>query len=324
MAIDLTQRLTEGVSFSIVTFETWERTTECLRSIAESLNKQSIHYEILVCDNGRSRSPVLDPSWAVDVCVPGANLGFGAGHNMNLHRAKYSLFFILNPDTTLADASVLELVRVLNERPYLSAAAPLLVNGTGSETLSVRRFPSMWTELGRLFGLDRGVDSRWSTLMSPGTEAERIAPQPAGAALMVRTGQLLELGGFDAEFPLYFEDVDLCARLSRMGAIIECGTVRVIHDTEGTARSYRKETTFWIEYSRRRYYRKHWSGIASYIVRALAGVSAFEHGVLLLTLSLMEGPNAEELRAKGKGYLLSVVSMFFGSGEFWRRKMLPR
>ena len=54
--------------------------------------------------------------------------------------------------------------------------------------------------------------------------------QPAAAALAVRRDLFLEHGGFDERFvPAWFEDVDLCLRLSRRGPIVFWPEARFAH-----------------------------------------------------------------------------------------------
>jgi GT2 family glycosyltransferase len=54
-------------------------------------------------------------------------------------------------------------------------------------------------------------------------------PCVTGAALMVRHSLFSSLGGLDEELPMYFEDLDLCARIGRQQLIYHVPTAQVVH-----------------------------------------------------------------------------------------------
>lgn len=241
-----------GLTVSVVTFNTWSTTSACLRSISESLRSLSVPFEVLVLDNGTEQAPP-DAGQIVGVRIgtAGQNVGYGRGHNWNLRKAGYDKFLILNPDITVSAGAMSALL--LGFSPGCTPRAPLLLNPDGSVQNAYRRLPNLSTEIGRSLGLDRRRGSRLSTLIDPPAQRS-LVEQPAGAALLFGTDDLGAAGGFDERFHMYFEDVDLCARL---GPVLVLPEARFVHEGEGTAKSYRRSTTFWVERSRLVYHRKH-------------------------------------------------------------------
>lgn len=309
---------------SIVTYNTWPRTLENITSLLDSLAEYEC--EILVYDNGAAPAelPPLPPR--VVISRGESNIGFGAGNNRNLDRARFDRFFIINPDITSnanAIRGLIERLKTLNT----VAVSPLLLEEDGSVQHSFRRLPSLKSEWARVFGLDRKPGNRYSTVLNVERDSgTQIVEQPAGAALLLRTELMRTIGGFDEGFPMYFEDVDLCRRLRDHGEILVDTQCTFIHDGEGTAKSYRRASTFWIENSRKRYFRKHSRGPARPLHWALGLVSCTTHAAATLTFHFVtrDPKRRQELREKSAGYGLAIASYFGGTDDFWKRKMMSQ
>lgn len=315
--------LRRGISISIVTFNTWERTAECISSLLEHC--RGSEFEILVHDNGISQVSAPFNSTRVQLMSSPTNVGFGAGHNANLCRAQFDTFLILNPDVTLTDAVILAL-RDAVQVPEVSAASPILVFPDGTEQLSFRKFPNVYTEMARVVGRDHRPDSKWSTLVRVQPDTGLVdVDQPAGAALAVRTQLLRNLRGFDESYLMYFEDVDLCTRLSANGRIVALSDVHIFHDGEGTAKSYRTATTFWIEYSRRNYHSKNASGAMRIFLLALCALSCATHLVVCgLQSAVGSLSNRLESSTKARGYAYALLSLLWRKESTWKRKFLTQ
>lgn len=312
-----------GTSISIVTYNTWQRTAECISSALRCLEGED--FEILVLDNGEES--FSNSSWPdhVSIIKSEVNLGFGSGHNVNLARASYDTFIILNPDVTINKGTLTELANTVKE-PGIAAAAPLLVYPDGTEQLSFRKFPNLRTEVGRILGVDRRPDTRWSTLVQIRKGQGRVAvDQPAAAVFAVRTSTLEQVNGFDTSYPMYFEDVDLCARLQALGDIVALSDCTAIHDGEGTAKGFRRATTFWIENSRRRYHKKFEQGTQLQLILAAIWASGLSHAIATAASAAICGrTRRQELLAKSQGYFTSLIAASYGSDEYWREKFLRR
>jgi GT2 family glycosyltransferase len=96
-----------------------------------------------------------------------------------------------------------------------------LVNADGSFQQNYRRFPTLPVIVSRALGADhwpwRPRFYRWR--MMQGVEFK--CPTPVdwvfGAFMLVRRDCFTAVGGMDAGFNLYYEDVDLCYRLRERG-----------------------------------------------------------------------------------------------------------
>ena len=160
---------------------------------------------------------------------PGANLGFGAGVNRALEVVTTPRVVLCNPDTRLAPAHFTALAEA---PPDDVAAVPLIErDGTPNSVINQYWHPMAFTatalRLGRfaprgsvLRSLSTRLLGRWGRSHRDSLEhvagswplVERWA---TAAVLAAPTEALRAIGGFDDEYFLYYEDVDLQQRLAR-------------------------------------------------------------------------------------------------------------
>ena len=136
-------------------------------------------------------------------------LGFGENHNRAFKHAKALYFCVINPDIRLASNIFPSLMDGLQD-PSCGVIAPLIVNGVGAIEDSARKFPTPFKIICKVFGRCRGQD--YPVGSAP------LEPDWVGGMFMVfRRDTYALLGGFDQKFFLYYEDVDLCARIRLRG-----------------------------------------------------------------------------------------------------------
>lgn len=176
--------------------------------------------------------------------------GFGANHNAAFRVAQTPFFLVLNPDVRLEGNPFPALLACLADE-RIALCAPAVVNPAGTLEDSARRFPSL-TDL-VLKALGR-YDGRVHYALG---DPSRAVPWLAGMFMLVRRTDYADLGGFDEGFFLYYEDVDLCARLWRSGRrVMLCPEVRVVHDARRASRRDLRHMR-WHAASMARYFRKH-------------------------------------------------------------------
>lgn len=136
----------------------------------------------------------------------------------------------------------------------MAICAPKIVSPDGKEEDSHRRFPDLAGLLAKAFG---GGDGKVPARQERAWEQNSWL---AGMFLLLRADALRNVGGFDEKFFLYYEDVDLCARLIASGGRVrKVGGCRVIHYAR---RESRKNLRFarWHSQSLTRYFWKRWTG----------------------------------------------------------------
>lgn len=136
-------------------------------------------------------------------------LGFGENHNRAFNHSRAPYFCVVNPDIRVA-SNIFPVLMDGLQNPSFGVIAPLIVNGEGVVEDSARKFPTPFKILCKLFGGCRGQDYSIGSAL--------IEPDWVGGMFMVFRRDTYELlGGFDQKFFLYYEDVDLCARIRLNG-----------------------------------------------------------------------------------------------------------
>ncbi len=154
-----------------------------------------------------------------------APLGFGANHNQAFKCARGQYFCVMNPDIRLNNNPFDALLACLGSATD-GVAAPLVLNVEGGIEDSARRFPTPLKILCKVFGRCRGSD--YAITDAP------IYPDWVGGMFMLFPCKIFEiLGGFDQGYFLYYEDVDICARLKLLGLTARvCPQARVVHHAQ--------------------------------------------------------------------------------------------
>lgn len=176
--------------------------------------------DLIVVDSGsRDGSVALARAWprGARVVELGTNRGFGAGCNAGLELASREVTVLLNPDTELIDDS---LARLATEaaRPPRRILAPLVLNPDRSRQDTAHPLP------GRTAAL---LGALVPAAALPGPLGRAVAPWRAdrprrvgwavGCCVAAPTALLRELGPFDEEVQLYYEDLELCAHAATAG-----------------------------------------------------------------------------------------------------------
>lgn len=152
-------------------------------------------------------------------------IGFGANHNQAFTRARGRYFCVMNPDIRLNNNPFNELLACLKDSTC-GVAAPLVLNAEGEIEDSARRFPTPFKILCKIFGRCKGSD--YAITDAP------IYPDWVGGMFMLFPRKFFEkLGGFDQNYFLYYEDVDICARLRLQGLrTVVCPLAKVVHNAQ--------------------------------------------------------------------------------------------
>jgi GT2 family glycosyltransferase len=149
--------------------------------------------------------------------------GFGANHNAAFRASTHDLFCVLNPDIRLTRDPFPPLAQRLSQ-PKVAVVAPLIRSPDGTVEASARPFPTPFEILRK-------------ALLGPpppyyGAGETDLHPDWVGGMFMLfRRDAFKAVGGFDERYHLYYEDVDLCARMRLAGKeVILCRAVDVAHD----------------------------------------------------------------------------------------------
>lgn len=195
----------------------------CLLSVKRAC--ESLETEIIVFDNNStdgSRDYLESRFNKVRFIWSDENIGFAKANNraLALCRGKYILF--LNPDTIIAEDTIVICLRHIQENISCGALGVKMIDGSGKYLPeSKRSFPSPWNAFWRLTGLDKllpntGLTSGYYASSVKRNETSVVDVLP-GAFLMMKKEVFEEVKGFDESYFMFGEDIDICYRLKKAG-----------------------------------------------------------------------------------------------------------
>lgn len=173
-------------------------------------------------DHERERISVLAEREGWELLRPSENLGFGAGMNLAaahaVERGATSLV-LLNPDAHLIGDGVAALAAHVEADPSV-VVSPVVERPDG------RHFASEME-----LDLDTGEVRR----VRDGRRYDNSASWLSGACLAISPSLWRRIDGFDDDYFLYWEDIDLSVRAERAGArlVVDPG-IRAVHSAGGT------------------------------------------------------------------------------------------
>jgi GT2 family glycosyltransferase len=190
-------------------------------------------------------------------------LSFAANANLGAAQTGHELVLIANPDA-LPEPGAVEILRTfMEEQPRAGVAGPQMLYSDGTWQASRRAFPTVGATLVRRTPLRLLFPPlRWQRrhyLLDERPDAPAPTDTMLGAFLLLRRAMLDEIGGWDAGYRMYCEDIDLNYRASRAGWERWYVPAAVVHHEYAAVVDKRFLTrhTFWHARAMARFLRKH-------------------------------------------------------------------
>jgi GT2 family glycosyltransferase len=196
---------------------------QCLCSVGKAIEK--IEGEVFVVDNNSTDGSIeyLQSKFpGVKFIANNENEGFGKANNKALSLAKGKYILFLNPDAIVAEDSFEKCISFLESNKNTGALGVKMIDGSGTFLKESKRgFPSAWTSFCKLCGLTAlfphaKTFSKYY-LGNLSEKENQVIDVVSGAYLFVRKGTLDKTGGFDEQFFMYAEDIDLSYRIQQSG-----------------------------------------------------------------------------------------------------------
>lgn len=236
---------------------------------------------------------VQERGWSrVRVLQSGRNGGYGAGNNFGIRQglpdgSAPDYVYILNSDAFPQDGAIRVLLDHLQANPRVGFAGSRLHGEDGVYHQTAFRFPTAFSEFetAACTGPISRLLKRYTVALPEPREAQTV-DWMAGASLMVRKRTLDEVGLFDEDFFLYFEETDLCRRASRAGwDSVYLPQSRVMHigSVSTGMKTWKRMPYFWFDSRLRYFVKNHGVGYAA------AATLAYAAGAVISKLRSLAG-----------------------------------
>lgn len=326
------------IAVVIVNYGTADLAAEAVRSVLENPHG-AYRVEVHLVDNSSPGGDArilqqlhVQEGWdraangPVTIYAETENHGFGRGNNVALatlaaRDTPPDYVLLLNPDARLQPGALETLASFLDTHETVGCVGAQISKPSEGPVTAAFRFPSAKVEfvsaanltpITRLFG---GA-TMW---MSPDLPTQQV-DWVAGAAVMFRMKALKDVGFFDPDFFLYFEEVELIWRLAQHGwPCWYVSEAQVIHH-EGAATDVRsgsgarkRRPAYWYQ-SQAMYFRK----TASPFRATGRAVARLAGALVHRTTSLLRGRQPDLPKAYFKDYMRHTFMPVFGAADLTR------
>lgn len=241
----------------------------CLRSVREAIS--TIDAEIIVVDNSskdESCKMVKQLFPEVTLIENKENLGFSKGNNQGVAVAKGEYICILNPDTVVAEDTFRLLLSFVQKEENLGVVGCKLIDGTGQFLPeSKRNVPTLKVAVQKIFGNSKKYYANHLNQDETGKVDILV-----GAFMFMKSNVYKQVNGFDEDYYIYGEDIDLSYRVLTAG-------YNNYYFAETTAIHYKGESTLKDkDYAKRFYsamqlfYKKHFKSNILFDALVMLGI----------------------------------------------------
>ena len=208
-----------------------------LNSIVDTLLKSELNLKIFLIDNSKTnilRNAVVSDS--VEYIFNNKNVGYGAGHNIAIKRAYglSKLHLVINADIAFDPIILAKGFNYIVDNDDVIMLSPQIVSNDGDLQHFCRLLPTPFDLVVRRFVPDIFVKSfkhrldRY-LLLDKDYSKPMVVPNLPGCFMLVKTDVLNQIGGFDENFFMYVEDVDLTRRLHQQGKTLYYPEIKITH-----------------------------------------------------------------------------------------------
>lgn len=216
-----------NLSIIIVNYKNYNLTKKCINSVINSIKE---NVEIIIVDNNSPNESYneLFNSFKeyefIKIIKNEKNSGFGDANNIAVSSAKGKYILFLNPDIIVKENAILNMYEKYISDTSIGILSCKLLNEDLSLQYSCRRiikfreFIIARTPLNKLF-LKKYINKIQSKylMLDYNHETEVAVDWVMGSCIMIKKDLFEEVGGFSKEYFMYFEDVDLCWKINKIG-----------------------------------------------------------------------------------------------------------
>lgn len=289
------------ISVIIVNYRSWDSLKECLESFGKT-SSSDYSFEVIVVDNDSADGRLenfKDEYPEVNFIKNSGNNGFANGCNTGASHARGSFLLFLNPDTRIEPGVLPELLKSYKSNPKIAVLSCLQINEADKYYNQKNSFPSF----SRFFGLTRAVYrlfNKSSLRKKFEVKGKLFYPDwVTGAVVFISKEWFEKIDGWNEDYWMYLEDVDICKKAVAMGGKIAVTTeATIFHKHGGASRTnYRTKaiTKSEVVISKHVYISNHFSGIKRPVLHLLLIIGVLSEKIFLSLILLLFAPSKAKL-----------------------------
>lgn len=221
------------LSIIIINHNTKKLVIQTINSIISTV--KDADFEVVVADNSTDKDEkYMSNHFRVKV-IDIQNKGFSSGCNLAATGALGDYLLFLNSDSILKENTVDRSLSLIKEDKDIGVLGVKQLLPDGSLDHGCKRgFPTPLNSLYYFLGIDRifPQSKRFGAYRQTFVKEDDVSDVDSisGAYMMIEKAFFEEIGGFDEDYFMYGEDVDLCYRIKKAGKrVVYCGDVSFVH-----------------------------------------------------------------------------------------------
>ena len=210
------------ISILIVNYNTDDLTIQAVDSVIKHVKE--IQYEIIVVDNCSPKGTNLKNR--IKKCPNTSfyqldeNIGFGRANNYGFKKSTGNYIFLLNSDAYLIEDCITPLITFLEKENKYACVTPDLLDSKGNKNVVYGNFlkkEKILNDLG-IVKIERELlESEYATSLKCDFDVVKEVDYISGASMLIKRKVIDELGMFNPNFFMYYEDMDLCFKFKKHG-----------------------------------------------------------------------------------------------------------
>jgi GT2 family glycosyltransferase len=277
------------LSIIIVCHKGFERLIKCLEAL-NIFTGENFRTEVIIVDNMSGEETIYrikERFRGFKFIFNKINGGFANGCNLGAKNAEGDFLLFLNPDTVVSEPEIQKLLITAKNNPRFSIVSCKQVNENGKESIAYGTFPSILN----LTGFQRVLfRNRKPKTVSPFSDIS-FPDWISGSAVMIKSENFRKSEGFDEDFWMYYEDVDLCKRIRNIkGEIAFCKNITIEHNHGGSSRIDPATTALTkceVHISRHVYISKHKIGFEKFVIQFFLVLNNLISGGIMALIGLL-------------------------------------
>ena len=205
--------------------------------------------------------------------------GYSQNNNVALKTARGRYAVILNDDTVLVDDLFGTIVRVLDARPDVVGACPVLRNPDGSLQMGFRGRFTPLAFVAEQLRIDRLIPRAWAVRLGAFDRPWlRANDHPieietgTGACFLARREALAAIGFLDETYFLAPDDIDWSVRLRRLGRLLLFPKASLIHYGSTTLRPSHYAVVPTVYAGCYAFFRRYYGRVSEWMIRIVLGL----------------------------------------------------
>ena len=255
------------ISIIIPNYQSEHYLPSCINSLLIHMDNKML-YEIIVINNDLNKISTISANENIRVIENNNNDGFAKACNKGAAFARGKVLFFLNPDTKFESGNIADLINAFSDSTVGIVSPQLLTPNNRIQPWSSGYKITLLEIILNKLGLVRS-----KKLWQKNTSA--VPAWISGAAMAINKNLFEKIKGFDENFFMYFEDVDLCKRVADESlTMLILPSVQILHLGGQSFSSSIQQKKYYYA-SQDYYFKKHFSLFSVLMLKIFRSIFLF-------------------------------------------------